>query len=170
MLKISSIPVLPLVSPLFLSACAPVQAAEAASVVLPWGDGLVAAAQALTSLLFPVLVAAVVGFAAQVAGPLRFLVTSTLVERLVRNATDYALNAVAGAVRGRTLTIPVGSAVVAQAVERALQQGPDWLVRQAGGRVGIAEKVFRVLDLEDEATRANTLQPALRGSGEATRR
>lgn len=140
-------------------ACSPARAAGA-EILLPWGDALAAGLQALGGIAAPALAAAA-GAAARLAGPLRFLVTSTLVERLVRNATDYALNAVAGAARGRTLSVPIGSAVIAQAVQRALDQAPAWLVRAAGGETGLAEKVFRSLPLEAEATRANTLAPAL---------
>lgn len=143
-----------------LDACTPVHAAEAA-ILLPWGDGLVALAQALAALATPVLAAALAALIARIAGPLRLLVTDALVERLVRNATDYALNAVAGAVRGRTLTVPLGSAVIARAVQRALDEAPGWLIRAAGGGEGLAAKVFRALPLEEGATTANTLDPAL---------
>lgn len=141
--------------------CTPAHATDAAAIVLPWGDGLVALAQALTALTTPVLAAIVAAGIARVAGPLRLLVTDALVERLVRNATDYALNAVSGAVRGRTLTVSLGSAVIARAVQRALDEAPGWLIRAAGGSEGVAAKVFRALPLEAEATAANTLRPAL---------
>ncbi|GJD82939.1 hypothetical protein HPGCJGGD_0801 [Methylobacterium haplocladii] len=94
----------------FVTACIPVQAA-ASDVVVQWGDAVVAGAQTLSTVLIPLAVTAAAAAAARMAGPLRFLVTTTLVERLVRNASDYALNAVAGAVRGKSLTIPLGSAV-----------------------------------------------------------
>lgn len=142
-------------------ACSPAHAVDAAAVVVPWGDGLVALAQAFTALATPVLAATVAALIARIAGPLRLLVTDALVERLVRNATDYALNAVSGAVRGRTLTVSLGSAVIARAVQRALDEAPGWLIRAAGGGEGVAAKVFRALPLEAEATAANTLRPAL---------
>lgn len=142
------------------SACMPAHAA-ATDVVVHWGDALVTGAQTLTAVMLPLAVAAVSTAAARAAGPLRFLVTTTLVERVVRNATDYALNAVAGAVRGRTLTIPLGSAVIARAVQRALDQAPAWLIESAGGPSGLAEKIFRSLPLEEAANAGNTLTPGL---------
>lgn len=156
-------PLLPL-SLLALAGCAPAHAlpaADAAALVLPWGDAALALAQGLAALLTPVVVAALAAALARFGGPLRLLVTDALVERLVRNATDYALNAVAGAVRGRRLTVSVGSAVIAQAVQRALDQAPAWLIRAAGGGEGVAQKVFRSLPLEAAATAGNTLEPAL---------
>ncbi|MGE7154590.1 hypothetical protein ACQKJ1_12695 [Methylorubrum rhodesianum] len=163
-------PVLPPL--LFLGGCAPAHAtplpAVDAALVLPWGDAVLALVQGVTALLTPVLVAALAAALARFGGPLRLLITDALVERLVRNATDYALNAVAGAVRGRRLTVSVGSAVIARAVQRALDQAPAWLLRAAGGGEGVAEKVFRTLPLEAAATVGNTLEPALervRGRG-----
>lgn len=158
--------VLPLPLFLVLGGCVPAYAvplplAEAASVVLPWGDALSALAQGLTALVAPILAAAFAAAITRIGGPLRLLVTDALVERLVRNATDYALNAVSGAVRGRTLTVSIGSAVIARAVQRALDQAPAWLIRAAGGGEGLAEKVFRCLPLEEAATARNTLAPAL---------
>lgn len=140
-------------------------AAETAALVLPWGDTLIALAQGLTALLTPVLVAALAALLTRIGAPVRLLVTDALVERLVRRATDYALNAVSGAVRGRTLTVSVGSVVIARAVQRALDQAPGWLVRAAGGSEGLAEKVFRSLSLEEAATARNTLEPALERIG-----
>ena len=139
----------------------PCAALDPASVVVPWGDAVAVAAQAVTGLLLPLAVTAATAALARLAGPLRTLVTATLVERLVRNVGDYAVNAVAGAVRGRTLSVPVGSAVIARAVQRGLDEAPAWLVRAAGGREGLAEKVFRSLPLAEEATLANTLRPAV---------
>lgn len=156
-------PVLPPL--LLLGGCAPAHAtalpADAAALVLPWGDAVLALVQGATALLTPVLVAVLAAALARFTGPLRLLVTDALVERLVRNATDYALNAVAGAVRGRRLTVSVGSVVIARAVQRALDQAPGWLLRAAGGGEGVAEKVFRSLPLEAAATTGNTLAPAL---------
>lgn len=142
--------------------------AGAGAIVLPWGDALVAAAEAVTGLLLPVAIAAATGAVARIAGPLRVLVTTALVERLVRNASDYAVNAVAGAVRGRTLTVAVGSAVIAAGVQRALDQAPAWLVAAAGGPGGLAEKIFRSLPLDADADAGNTLRPALDAAQSAT--
>lgn len=144
-------------------AVAPAAAANA-DVTLPWGDVLAAAIQGLGSLLVPLAVTALTAALARIAGPLRVLVTDSLVERLVRNAGDYAVNAVAGAARGRTLTVPVGSLVIAGAVQRGLDAAPRWLIRAAGGVDGLGEKVFRSLPLAEEATVANTLAPALRAA------
>ncbi|MBX9934449.1 MAG: hypothetical protein K2Y56_23530 [Methylobacterium sp.] len=133
----------------------------AASLILPWGDTIIALAQTATSLLLPLAIAGATAAMAQIAGPLRILITSALVERLVRNAADYAVNAVAGAVRGQTLEVPIASQVIARAVQRGIDQAPGWLMSAAGGPAGLADKVFRSLPLAPAATAANTLAPAL---------
>jgi hypothetical protein len=139
-------------------ACAPTLlshaalAAEPAAVAVPIGDWIVAAAHLAAVILAPILLGAALRLLATLPVPVRLFVTERLVERLVVNARDYALNAVEGAAKGKALSIPVGSAVVAEAVQRAVSVGAPWLVREAGGEAGIAAKVFRVLDLEPGAT------------------
>jgi len=141
-----------------------------AAVILPWGDWLVALAQTLQAVLSPMLIALVTGLIARFAPLLGYVVSRGMVEGMVARVTDYALNAVAGAAKGRVLTVPVGSAVIAAAVQRAADEVPGFVIRAAGGLPGLAERVFRRLDLEEGATAANTLAPALDAVGRAARR
>ena len=55
----------------------------------------------------------------------------------------------------------IASAVIAKAVQRALDAAPSKVIAAAGGPQGIAERVFRTLHLEEGATAANVLAPAL---------
>ena len=135
--------------------------AAGAAVILPWGDWLIALAQTLQAVLTPMLIGLVTGLIARFAPLLSYVVSRGVVEGMVARVTDYALNAVAGAAKGRVLTVPVGSAVIAAAVQRAADQVPGFVIRAAGGLPGLAERVFRRLDLEEGATAANTLAPAL---------
>ena len=135
--------------------------APATAVVLPYGDWIVGAGQTVTAVLLPVLIAVIMGLLRSYVPVLGLFVSQTLVERLVRNAADYGLNAVAGAVKGQKLDVPTGSAVIAKAMQRAVDQAPGWLLEKAGGPKGVGEKVFRLLHLDEKATAANTLAPAL---------
>lgn len=130
-------------------------------VVVPYGDWIVAAGQAFTAVLLPVLIGYAVTALWRVAPWLQMFISTQLVERLIRNAADYALNSVQGAAKGRALSVDVGSVVIQRAVQRAVDQAPGFLVAKAGGAEGIAEKVFRILQLDDKATAANTLAPAI---------
>ncbi len=150
--------------------CTPTAArAEAASLVLPWGAWLVALAETLQTILNPLLVALVTGLIARFAPLAGYVISRGLVEDMVGRVTDYALNAVEGAAKDQVLTVPVGSAVIAAAVQRAADAVPGFLIRAAGGLPGIAERVFRRLRLEAAATAANTLAPALSATGLAAR-
>lgn len=148
---------------------AEVAVAPGTAVILPWGAWLVAFGTAAQAVLAPLLTALVAGTIAHFAPMLAYVVSKAVVEGMVRRVTDYALNAVAGAAKGRVLTVPVGSAVIAAAVQRAADQVPGFVVRAAGGLPGIAERVFRRLALEDRATAANTLAPALAATGLAAK-
>ena len=131
------------------------------AVIIPWGDIVVAVAQTATQVLTPFLVAGVMIGLAKLFPRLSRLVSASLIERFVTNATAFALNAVDGAAKGRTLPINVGRAVIARAAQRVADQAPAAVLRSAGGVQGVAEKVFRHLDLEPAATAANTLAPAV---------
>ena len=150
-------------------AAPPALAAAGGAVVLPWGDWIVGFATTAQAVLTPLLVALATGLIARFAPLLGYVLSKSVVEGMGRRVTDYALNAVAGAAKGQVLTVPVGSAVIAAAVQRASDQVPGFVVKAAGGLPGIAEKVFRRLALEDRATAANTLAPALAAAGLAAR-
>ena len=150
-------------------AAPPALAAAGGAVVLPWGDWIVGFVTTAQAVLTPLLVALATGLIARFAPLLGYVLSKSVVEGMVRRVTDYALNAVAGAAKGQVLTVPVGSAVIAAAVQRASDQVPGFVVKAAGGLPGIAEKVFRRLALEDCATAANTLAPALAAAGLAAR-
>lgn len=132
------------------------------AVSVPWGDWVVAAGDGASAILVPALVAGILWAARAYLPILGTFLSQSLVERLVRNAADYALNAVAGAVKGRALDVPTGSAVIAKAAQRAIDQAPGWLLKEAGGPAGVAEKVFRTLHLDGNATAASVLAPAIR--------
>ena len=143
------------------SAAEVVAQAPLAAVKIPFGDWVVALGELLTSVLLPALVAFIMGAISKLFPFARLFISTQLVERLVRNVADYALNAVEEAAKDKMLSVPVGSVVIAKAVQRAVDEAPAWLLNAAGGPAGIAEKVFRLLKLEPEATAANTLAPAL---------
>lgn len=146
-----------------LAAIAQTVVAEAplAAVKFPFGDWIVAALQLLTSILEPAAIGAILAALYKVFPAARLFLSTHLVERLVRNAVAYGTNAVEGAVKGRALSVPVGSAVLAESLQYGVTQAPGWLLKFAGGQEGLAEKIFRSLDLSDKATAARLIAPAL---------
>lgn len=87
--------------------------------------------------------------------------TQSRVEQMANAVTEYAINAVPGAVKEGKLSINVGSAVIAKAVQRAVDAAPAKALEAAGGQAGLAEIVFRKLNLEDGADEHNTLAPVV---------
>jgi hypothetical protein len=87
--------------------------------------------------------------------------TQARVEQMANAVTEYAINAVPGAVKEGKLSINVGSAVIAKAVQRAVDAAPAKALEAAGGEAGLAEIVFRKLNLEDGANEGNVLAPVV---------
>lgn len=96
--------------------------------------------------------------AAVVAWGLRFLPASILqilrtaqAEQLLDKAINYGVNAVADATRDKTLSVNVGNAVVAQALQYAIDHGPGWMIGWLGGEAAIRQKIIARLNLEAAA-------------------
>jgi len=128
----------------------PAFAADGTMVSIPYGDWLAETSHIASVVLTPILL----GLLAKMTGPAGLFLRTFLGERLIRNAVAYAVNAVEGASKGKTLPVSVGSKVLAEAVQYALTEGAPWLVKTLGGPEGIKNKIFRALDLEETATAA----------------
>jgi hypothetical protein len=87
--------------------------------------------------------------------------TQRRVEAMAQAALDFGLSATAGAMKGKTVTIGQGINVIRSGVDYVTRAAPPKVVAAADGANGIANRVFRKLDLEADGTLANTLVPAL---------
>lgn len=87
--------------------------------------------------------------------------TTQRIDRMVRLAADYALNAVEGATASKAASIDVGHPLLKAGVERALGSSPQWLIDAAGGTKSITERLFRAFHFDETVTDANTLTPFL---------
>lgn len=135
------------------------------AVILPYGQWITAIAQTATEILIPVIVAAL-GIAARKLPWLASMwFTEARIDRMVRLAADYALNAVKDAAADKTLSVDVGYTVLKVALERAIGSSPRWLIDAAGGEKGITERLFRAFRFDESVTDANTLTPLLRDLG-----
>ncbi|MCJ2135359.1 hypothetical protein MKK69_15080 [Methylobacterium sp. J-026] len=143
--------------------------AAAAGVTLPWGDWLTALLQPVSAVLVPLAAAAVTAGIARVAPWAASVMTRDRVEAAIRAGAEFGQNAVAGAARGRTVSVDLGSAVVAAGARHVLAHAPARVVRTAGGAEGVAARIFRALPLDPQASAANVLAPALRQLREADR-
>lgn len=145
-----------------LCATEPALAGAPEAVVLPWGDWLSAALSAASSALVPVAAAAVTAGIARTAPWASSILTRERVEAAIRAGVDYGQNAVAGAVRGRSVSVALAPAVVASGTRHVLSTAPSRVVRGAGGAEGVAARIFRALPLDAQGSAETVLEPALR--------
>jgi hypothetical protein len=117
-----------------------------ATVVIPWGDWLDAAIQQVVLPLLATVIAGLVAWAsAFLPASLRALVNAkntAAVEQLLVPAISTGIKKIAADASGKTLDVAVGSAVVAEATQYALDHGPDYLIKWAGGAEGIRQKII----------------------------
>lgn len=135
-----------LAAAILLWLAAPAFAADT-SVTIPWGDWIASAAAHSAEILVMVGLWMLRRLPGQLVAVLQMVRADQLLER----AVDYGINAVAGAARGRSLTVDVGSEVAAQAIRYAIDNGPRWLIDWMGGEVGIRQKVIARLELVSDA-------------------
>lgn len=131
------------------------------AIILPWGDYLVALAQMAVQIILPVIAGAILKAIFSVYPWMQMVLTQARLEQAAQALAEFGLNAVAGAAKGKTLSIDVGSAVVAAGVNRAREAVPPAVIKAAGGPEGIAKLIFRKLDLAEGATEPAVVTPAL---------
>lgn len=131
------------------------------TATLPWGDWLVAVLQPVSAILVPLAAAAVTAGIAKYAPWAASVATKDRVEAAIQAGAAYGQNAVAGVAKGKTVTVNLGSAVVAAGAQHVIDEAPAKVIKAAGGVDGIATRIFRALPLEDQASAQNVLQPAL---------
>lgn len=136
------------------------------AVVIPYGEYVVAVAQLVGDILVPLVSTVVLGLLARFYPMVRMLVSEALVERTLRKWFDFGVNATTGAVKDSTVTVPVGSEIVANALQRAVNRADvnavsKWTMEQAGGPEEVANKLFRLLKLDAGAKASDIVAPAL---------
>jgi hypothetical protein len=134
-------------------------AADGGAVTVPWGDWAAEVLIVTAGLLIGWVGRAVPAAVRQWAGKL----LGDRVDQLLERAIQYGINAVAGAVRGKTLSLDTGLDVANQALNYAVRQAPK-LVDEIG--VGaLRDKILARLDLDEAASivRTRPLPPAHKG-------
>lgn len=129
------------------------------AIVVPYGDTIKWIFDNFDTLIVTVILALVARVVALLPGPIGSLVNTVLTEQVLKRAIDYGINAVEGATTGGQLSIPVASAVLANAVNKTMASAPSWLINWMGGTDGISAKIFARLNLVPEATIA-TVAPS----------
>jgi hypothetical protein len=134
------------------------------AVILPWGDWLVALAVSLREPILTILIPIIAGYAIQAIRKVypwaALFLSQRRVEMMLEAAVGYGLNAVNGAAKGKTLSVNVAVPVIAKGTQYVIDTAPPAVIKAAGGADGIAARIFRKLDLDDDASEAAVLIPA----------
>lgn len=134
------------------------------TVSFPWGDWISAGIeQIVLPILATVLLATLTWAAKFLPASLRAYATTkntAAVEQLLQRAITFGLNKVEGAAQGQTLTVPVGSEVLANSAQYAIDHGPVWLLQAMGGEQGVREKILARLPIDPGANGGQVLAQA----------
>lgn len=132
-------------------------------VVLNWGDFL---AILLANLAQPDSVAwtafglAMTWLVAKLPGPAQWAFKVFKVDQLLEKSLVAAINSTKGAVVGQSLSVNVGSEVLAKAAQYAVDNGQKGIIDWMGGRAGIEEKLLARMTLDSMADGAELVDRA----------
>ena len=131
-----------------------VQAAPDTSISVPLGNWAADALTFIGSVILAVMGGVLTWVLTLIPSTLRAYIKDQQikqVEQLLARAVEYGINAVSGAVKGQHLDVDIGSAVVAQAAQYAIDHGPEKLIAWLGGPDRIKEMVLARIPLEQAA-------------------
>ncbi len=132
------------------------------AALIPWGLYISELAGIVSTVLLPILVWVTMFAIRRVAPWVELVLTQARVESMVTNCMNWGLNAVQGAAKGKTLSVDLGSKVIAEAANRMLTSNtPQKVIDSVGGAKGLAERVYRNLNLEEDATPERVINPAI---------
>lgn len=116
-------------------------------VNVPWGDWLFESAQVVIAVLGAVVMWGLRQLPARIVA----VIQTGQLDQLLLRAIDFGINKTAGAAKGKTLNVDVGSEVLEQALQYAIDNAPKWMVAWAGGADGLRAKIIARLNLEGKA-------------------
>lgn len=90
----------------------------------------------------------------QLPGAVLAFLRTMQVEQMLDRAISYGINQVKGATKGKVLTVEVGNAVTAMALNYVVKHGPKWVLNWLGGEDGIRDRIIARLDLVADAGKA----------------
>lgn len=124
------------------------------TVTFPWGNIVERIADVTASVMVPVLMGMFGWAITLLPQPLQltsrwFLTRAT--EQLLERAVDYGLNAVKGASKDKALSVNVGSKVIAEAANYAVEKGSAALIEWLGGEDAIKRMVLSRINVTASA-------------------
>ncbi len=131
------------------------------SVDLPWGAWLAAAMPSVASVAVTILGGVASAALAKIAPWATLFISQKRIEATIQTGLDYGINAVQGATKDAKLTVPVGSQVLAVALQRIIDSTPAKIIDAVGGPAEIAKRLFRAMHLDENSSAALVLEPIL---------
>lgn len=155
-----------LIAALIAVIAGPALAAEVAtvggtSINLPWGAWLAAAMPSVASVAVTILGGVASAALAKLAPWATLFISQKRIEATIQTGLDYGINAVQGATKDAKLTVPVGSQVLAVALQRIIDSTPAKIIDAVGGPAEIAKRLFRAMHLDENSSAALILEPIL---------
>lgn len=132
------------VTPPAAPAATTVVVAAPTAVQVPLGAWIEAIAPTVYALILAVATYAMRALPASVVGVLRTM----RAEQLLQRAIDYGVNTTAAAAKDKVITIPVANAVVAKALQYAVDNGAPAVVSWMGGSERIRDKLIARLQIQ----------------------
>jgi hypothetical protein len=132
---------------LSVSSPASAQTATDTLVSIPWGDWLADSASTVV-----MVIGAVIAWGLRLL-PSRLLavIQTAQLDQLLLKAIDNGINKTAGASKGKEMKVDVANAVLATALQYAIDNAPGWMVAWAGGELALRDKIIARLDVEAAA-------------------
>jgi hypothetical protein len=128
-------------------------------VVLEWGDfvSIVLANVAKTDPFWAFVLSAIGFVVLKLPAPLQWFWRMFQLDQLLLKSIDGAINSTAGAVKGKSLNVNVGSEVFAKALQYAIDNGQAALLKWAGGQDGIAQKLVARIPTDETVSGADLI-------------
>lgn len=134
------------------------------AVSIPYGDWI----NTIGTLILEIVPVALLWLVRKLPASIGQIISTMQVDQLLTKAIGYAINAVEGATAGKTLSVNVGNAVLAQALNYVTLHAPAWLINWMGGLDAIAQKIIARLNLDAGASVATVNgTPVITGSAPA---
>lgn len=134
---------------LLLAAAMPAFADATTVVTVPIGNWVTDALGVLQPTLLMLLTVVVAWAVAKLPAGIAALVGPLLSEQILKRATDFALNAVAGAAKDKAVSVDVGNQVVQAALTYVVQHAPEWAAKF--DTATLIQKIIARLDLAANA-------------------
>lgn len=148
-------------------ALAAAEAVSSTAFSIPWGALVVQLCGIVLNVAEAIIVPVLFAYLTYRWPVLKMVITEPLIRSQVDAARQAGMNSVAGAVQGRVVKVDAGSKVIAEGAKYLIHKADvNLLARKViewcGGPQEIARRIWAGLHLDAEATKDNTLVPALK--------